>query len=130
MDLFERLVERDREGSLVIEYRQKSCQRAAEVAQCLQMHRQAYGLKYVPSQVVDAVQAALRVLVYWLKDDIDAIDGFIELCRFAIILGQKFRPVFDTIQHIQALSLRGVVWLPDRAIAILDGSEVRRIPDI
>lgn len=115
---------------MTVGYRQNSCQQAKEMARCLRVHREAYGLKYVPSQVVDAVQAALQVLVYWLKDDIDAADSFIELCRFAIILGQKFRPVSDTIQHIQSLSLRGVVWLPDRAISILDGSELRRAQDV
>lgn len=111
---------------MTIELRQTLCQQAKATAQCLRVHRQAYGLKYIPSQVVDAVQAALRVLVHWLKDDPDAHDPFIEMCRFAITLSQKFRAVADTIHHIQSLSRSGGVSLPVEAISILDGSESRR----
>ncbi|KAJ6135693.1 Transcription factor [Penicillium capsulatum] len=130
MDLLERLVERDHEGSMAFEYRRISCQQAKETARCLRLHRQAYGLKYVPSQVADSIQAALRVLVHSLKNDSNANEAFIELCRFAIVLGQKFRPISDTVHHIQSLSLSGVVRLPAEAVSILDGSEIRRAQDL
>lgn len=126
INLLERLVERDRQESMAAKLRTLLDQHAMEMAQCLSLHRQAYGLKYIPSQVVDAVQVGLRVLVHQLEYTVDVRQAFIELCRFGIVLSQKFRPISETIQHIQSLSHRGVIWLPAEASAVLDGSELRR----
>lgn len=124
MDLLETLIGRDQECTMTPQLRRTWREKAEEMAQCLLLYRQSYGLKQVPSQVVDAVQSALPVLVHQLDDSDDARNAFTELCRFGIALSQKFQPTADTIHAIQLLAQRGVVKLPTEAIAILDGSEL------
>lgn len=93
------------------------------MAQCLRIHRQSYGIKHIPSQLADAVQGALRVLAHRLEDLGEAKQAFIELCRFGVAMGQKFKSTAVTIQTIQSLSSERPVILPKQAIAILDGLE-------
>lgn len=126
MNLLQILIERDRQGCMANQLRQTWCQQAEEMAQCLRIHRQSYGLKRIPSQVVDAVQAVLQVLVHHLEGSAEASHAFIELCRFEMALSQKFKPAADTIHAIQSLSQHGVVRLPNEAVAILDGSGFRK----
>jgi hypothetical protein len=126
MDMLEMLIDRDEEGAMIPDLRQRRRAQAEEMARCLQVHRQSYGLKHVPSQVVDAVQTALRVLVHHLDDTDDARNAFTELCRFGIALSQKFQPTAEAVQDIQLLAQQGTVKIPSEAIAILDGSELRK----
>ncbi|CEJ59229.1 hypothetical protein PMG11_07860 [Penicillium brasilianum] len=124
MDLLETLISRDQECTMTPQLRRTWREQAEKMAQCLLLYRQSYGLKQVPSQVVDAVQSVLPVLVHQLDDSDDVRNAFTELCRFGIALSQKFQPTADTIHAIQLLAQRGVVKLPTEAIAILDGSEL------
>jgi hypothetical protein len=126
MNMLEVLIEKDQEGAMSIQLRQTWCEQAEAMAQCLRVHRQSYGLKHVPSQVVDAVQTALRVLVHQLDDTENAKNAFTEICRFGIALSQKFQPTAEAIKAIQLLSQRGDVQLPIDALAILDGVELRK----
>jgi len=119
---------RDLQGSMADSFQQKWCQQAKEMAHCLCIHRQSYGLKYIPSQVVDAVQSSLRVLVRQLDSE-EARHAFIEFCRFGMAMSHTFKPTADAIHAIRSLAQRGVVKLPMEAIAILDGSELRRAPE-
>ncbi|KAJ5098565.1 hypothetical protein N7532_005566 [Penicillium argentinense] len=68
MNLLEMLMERDQQSSMINQLRQTWCQQAEEMAQCLHIYRQSFGLRHIPSQVVDAVQTALPVLVHRLED--------------------------------------------------------------
>lgn len=117
------LMKRDQQGAMGPQLRQTWCQQAEEMSQCLRILRQSYGLKQIPSQVVDAVSSTIRVLVYRLESD-DAKRVFTELCRFGMALSQRFNPTADTIHAIQVLAQRGVVKLPSGVTAILDGSEL------
>lgn len=126
MGLLETLINRDKEGAMATQLRLTWREHAEEMARCLRVHRQSYGLKHVPSQVVDAVQTALRVLALQLDDTDDARNAFTELCRFGITLSQKFQPTAEAVQAIQLLAQQGAVKLPSEAIAILDGSELRK----
>ena len=129
MNLLEALIDRDQEGAMAPQLRQTWREQAEEVAQCLRVHRQSYGLKHVPSQVVDAVQTALHILVHHLDDTDNTKNAFTELCRFGIALSQKFQPTAEAIHAIQLLAQRGAVRLPPKAIAILDGSELGKWPE-
>lgn len=104
MDRLETLIDRDEEGARIPDLRQRWRVYAEEIARCLRVHCQSYGLKHFPSQVVDAVQAALRVLVHWLNDTDDARNAFTELCRFGIAPSQKFRSTAGAVQAIQLLA--------------------------
>jgi hypothetical protein len=123
MHLIEMLVERDYQSSKTAQLQKNWFAQVEEMAQCLRIHRQCYGIKHIPSQLADAVQAALRVLVHRLEDLGEAKQAFIELCRFGVAMSQKFRSTAETIQTVQSLSSQGSVVLPRQAIAILDGSE-------
>lgn len=123
MHLIEMLVERDYQSSKTAQLQKSWFAQVEEMAQCLRIHRQCYGIKHTPSQLADAVQAALRVLVHRLEDLGEAKQAFIELCRFGVAMSQKFRSTAETIQTVQSLSSQGSVVLPRQAIAILDGSE-------
>ncbi|KAJ6108528.1 Transcription factor [Penicillium sp. IBT 18751x] len=120
INLLEMMIQRDSQGSLTTKLQQEWCQQVTEMAQCFRIHRQAYGLKYIPSQVVDAVQSSLRVLVHQLDIE-EARHAFIEFCRFGIAMSRTFTPTANAIHAIQSLAQRGVVTLPPEAIAILDG---------
>ncbi|KAJ5176089.1 uncharacterized protein N7482_001966 [Penicillium canariense] len=126
MNLVERLIDRDQEGAMSQQLQRTWCEQAEGMAECLRIHRQSYGLKHVPSQVADAVQTALRTLVHQLDVTGNAKHAFIELCRFGIVLSQKFQPTAETVRAIQLLSQRGAVRLPTEAVAILDGSELSK----
>lgn len=121
MHLIEMLIERDHQSSNATQLQSTWFVQAEEMAHCLRIHRQSYGTKHIPSHLTDAVQAALRILVHHI-DEKQQI--FIEICRFGIALGQKFKPTAETIQTIQSLANRGSVKLPREAIAILDGTEL------
>ncbi|KAJ5666219.1 Transcription factor [Penicillium maclennaniae] len=120
INLLEMMIQRGSQGSLTTKLQQEWCQQVAEMAQCFRIHRQAYGLKYIPSQVVDAVQSSLRVLVHQLEIE-EARHAFIEFCRFGIAMSRTFTPTANAIHAIQSLAQRGVVTLPPEAMAILDG---------
>lgn len=122
MSLCEMLTERDQQGAMGPQLRQTWSRQAEEMSQCLRILRQSYGLKHIPSQVVEAISTTIRALVYRLESD-DAKRAFTELCRFGIALSHRFNPIVDTIHAIQALAQRGVVNLPPEVTAILDGSE-------
>lgn len=117
------VMKRDQQDTMGSRIRQAWCQQAQEMSQCLRIFRQSYGLKHIPSQVVDAISSTIGVLVYRLESD-EAKRVFTELCRFGMALSQRFNPIADTIHAIQALAQRGVVKLPSEATAILDGSEL------
>ncbi|CAI7648316.1 unnamed protein product [Penicillium pancosmium] len=124
MHLVEMLIERDQQGSMIAQLQQKWCAQAEEIAQCLRIHRQSYGIWLIPSQVIDIVQAVFYTLVHHLESSNTVRHAFIEFCRFGIALGQKSKPMAETIYAIQSLSQRGSIQLPTEAITILDGSKL------
>lgn len=124
MTLLEMLMERDQQDTVTCKLRHTWYQQAKEIAQCLRIFRQSYGLRHIPSQVVDAISRGMRVLVHQLHSD-EAEHVFIEFCRFAMALSQRFKPSAGTVHAIQSLAQRGVVRLPAEAITILDGCEPR-----
>ncbi|KAJ9492298.1 hypothetical protein VN97_g902 [Penicillium thymicola] len=96
---------------------------AKETAQCLRIYRQSYGLKHIPSQVVDAVQTGLRVLVRELEESDESRQAFAELCRFGAALSYRFKQTADVIHEIRKNALHLSVQLPPEAIAIFDDPE-------
>lgn len=94
-----------------------------ETAQCLHIHRQSYGLKHIPSQIVDAIQTGLRVLVSQLEERDESKEAFVELCRFGAALSHRFKQTADVIQEIRKNALHLSVRLPPEAIAIFDDPE-------
>ncbi|KAJ5787765.1 Transcription factor [Penicillium paradoxum] len=100
---------------------------AVETAQCLKIHRQLYGLKHIPSEMVNATQAGLRILLYQLEDGDDAKQAFVEFCRFGRALGHRFKQTTDVIHEIRKTVLHRSLRLPSEAIAILDDREPWRV---
>lgn len=96
---------------------------AEETAQCLRIHRQSYGLKHIPSQVADAVQTGLRILVHELEERDESRQAFAELCRFGTALSRRFKQTADVIHEIRKKALHLSVRLPPEAIAIFDDPE-------
>lgn len=96
---------------------------AVETAQCLQIHRQSYGLKHIPSEIVKATQTGLRNLVHPWEDSDEIRQAFIEFCRFGRALGHRFKQTADVIQEIRKTAMRQGLQLPPEAIAILDDPE-------
>lgn len=123
MHLIEMLIERDYKLDQTAQLQQSWFSQVEEMAQCLRIHRQIYGIKHAPSQFADSVQAALRVLVHHLEYSSETEKAFMEICRFGVALGQKFKSTAEAIQDIQYLAGQDTVTLPRQALAILDGSE-------
>ncbi|KAJ5473929.1 Transcription factor [Penicillium sp. IBT 31633x] len=98
-------------------------QAAVETAQSLRVHRQSYGTKHIPNEMVTAIQTGLRILVHQLEDSEEIRQAFVEFCRFGTALGHRFKQTADTIHEIKKSALRQGIQLPAEAIAIFDGSE-------
>ncbi|KAJ5402481.1 Transcription factor [Penicillium crustosum] len=96
---------------------------AEETAQCLRTHRQSYGLKHISSQIIDAVQTGLRILVHQLEESDESRQAFAELCRFGTALSHRFKQTGDVIHEIRKNALHLGVRLPPEAIAIFDDPE-------
>lgn len=96
---------------------------AEETAQCLRIHRQSYGLKHISSQIVDAVQTGLRILVHQLEESDESRQAFAELCRFGTVLSHRFKQTADVIHEVRKNALHLGVRLPPEAIAIFDDPE-------
>ncbi|KUM60128.1 hypothetical protein ACN42_g7010 [Penicillium freii] len=120
--LFEMLKDPHQPGSVrhAWYYQVKS---AEETAQCLRIHRQSYGFKHIPSQVVDAVQTGLRILVRELEESDESRQAFSELCRFGTALSYRFKQTADVLHEIRKNALQLSIRLPPEAIAIFDDPE-------
>jgi hypothetical protein len=94
-----------------------------ETAQCLRIHRQSYGLKHIPSQIVDAIQTGLQILVPQLEESDESRQAFAELCRFGTALSHRFKQTADMIHEIRKNALHLGVRLPSEVIAIFDDPE-------
>ncbi|KAJ5825097.1 Transcription factor [Penicillium robsamsonii] len=96
---------------------------AEETAQCLRIHRLSYGLKHIPSQMVDAVQTGLRILVHQLEVSDQSRQAFAELCRFGTALSHRFKQTADAIHEIRKNALHLNIRLSPEAIGIFDDPE-------
>ncbi|KAJ5171393.1 Transcription factor [Penicillium coprophilum] len=96
---------------------------AEETAQCLRIHHQSYGLEHIPSQVVDAVQTGLRILVHRLEESDESKQAFTELCRFGTALSHRFKQTAEVIHEIRKKALHLNLRLPPEAVAIFDNPE-------
>ncbi|KAJ5143825.1 Transcription factor [Penicillium bovifimosum] len=94
-----------------------------ETARCLRIHRQKYGLKHIPTEMVDATHTGLCILAYQLDHGDEAKQAFIELCQFGMALSQRFKPTADVIRAIRKRALNQSLRLPSEAIEIFDGPE-------
>lgn len=89
MCLVESLMGVDKQRTMAKQLQQIWSDQALEMAQLLRIHRQSYGLKHVPSQVADAVQTALRVLVYQLEHSYKVRQALTEFLRFGMALSKS-----------------------------------------
>jgi len=119
MSLFEALTDPDH-PQFVQQARYYQIKSAHEIAQCLRVHRQAYGLKHIPSQMADATQTGLRILAYHMEDNDESRQAFAELCRFGMALSHSFKQTADVVHEIRNSALQQNLRLPPEAIAILD----------
>ncbi|KGO76941.1 Transcription factor, fungi [Penicillium italicum] len=94
-----------------------------EMAQCLHSHRQSYGLKHIPSQIVDAIKTGLRILVHELEGSDQSRQAFAELCRFGTALSNRVKQTANVIHEVRKSALHLGVRLPPEVIAILDDPE-------
>lgn len=92
---------------------------ALQMAQTLFKQRQSYGLRHIPSQMVDATQTGLVALVHRLEDSDENRMAFVELCRFGTILSERFRSMATTVSHIRSMAQSREIVLPPEAVAIL-----------
>ncbi|KAJ5320120.1 hypothetical protein PENANT_c025G05033 [Penicillium antarcticum] len=96
---------------------------AEEMAQCLRIYRESYGLKHIPSQMVDATQTGLRILACQLDDSDELRQAFVELSRFGTALSKRFKRTADKIHEIRAQTLSQNLKLPSEAVALFDDPE-------
>ncbi|KXG54107.1 Transcription factor [Penicillium griseofulvum] len=101
-------------------YQVKSAQ---ETAQCLRVHRLSYGLKHIPSQIVDAVQLSIRILVHQLEESDESRKAFAELCQFGTALSHRFKQTSDVIHEIRKNAMHLRLRLPPEVNAIFDDPE-------
>ncbi|KAK4867685.1 hypothetical protein LT330_001195 [Penicillium expansum] len=94
-----------------------------EMANCLRIHRQSYGLNHIPSQIVDAIQAGLRISVHQLEESDQTRQAFTELCRFGTALSHRFKQTADVIHEVRRVALHLDVQLPAEVIEIFDDPE-------
>ncbi|KAG0157063.1 hypothetical protein PDIDSM_4247 [Penicillium digitatum] len=90
-----------------------------EMAHCLCIHRQSYGLKHIPSQIVDAIQTGLRILAYQLEESDQSRQAFAELCRFGIALSRRFKQTADAVHEVGKNALH----LGPEVVAVFDDPE-------
>ncbi|KAJ5666950.1 Transcription factor [Penicillium macrosclerotiorum] len=126
MNLLENLINRNQQGMRAKLFQGMWIEQAKEIAACLRSHRLSYGLKYLPTGVVDVVQTSLRHFVDLLDGAVQSQHAFIELCRFGGAISRRSKPTAVVIHHIQRVAQMGVVTLPLEALAILDESAVRK----
>ncbi|KAF7586010.1 hypothetical protein BBP40_009716 [Aspergillus hancockii] len=96
-------------------------QSAKHIADYLVLYHEAYGLRYVPSQMLEPTSASALVLLTALEDcDDDLKEAFIELCRFLVSFSKRFPLAKDMLAKLEftAKSLR--IKLPAEAGALLD----------
>jgi hypothetical protein len=91
---------------------------ACEMAQCFRVHRQAYGLKYIPSEMADATQIGLQVLAHQMEDSDESRQAFMELCRFGMALSYTLKQTANVVHEIRNSAVQ--LQLPAEAIAILE----------
>lgn len=125
MALFEMLVRRDEQGpSSNLIWRQEALvlqtRSAEETAECLRIHRQSYGIRYIPRQMVGAIRSGLLVLVHQLATWKEAREPFAELWRFGTAIDHRFEPIAETIRQIRLMAQSGVVEIPAEVIEIND----------
>ena len=123
MALFEMLIHRDEHGPLSNPtWRQEAlnlqAQSAEEMAECLRIHRQSYGTKYIPCHMVDAIRSGLLVLVRQLSDRDEAREAFVEFWRFGTAIDHRFEPVAEAVHQIRLMAQSGAVETPSEVIEI------------
>jgi hypothetical protein len=91
---------------------------AYEMAQCFRVHRQAYGLKYIPSEMADATQRGLQVLAHQIQDSDESRQAFMELCRFGMAFSYTLKQTANVVHEIRNSAVQ--LQLPAEAIAILE----------
>jgi hypothetical protein len=119
MSLFD-LLNDPSQPRLVKQARYYQVKSAEEMAQCFRIYRESYGLKHIPSQMVDATQTGLRILACQLDDSDESRQAFVELSRFGTALSKRFKRTADTIHEIRAQALRRNLKLPSEAVALFD----------
>lgn len=96
---------------------------AEQTAHCLRIHRQSYGLRHIPIQVVDAVQTGLRILVHQLERSDESRQAFTELCRFGMALSHRFKQTADVIHEIRRNVQHRSIRLPPDVVVLFDHPE-------
>ncbi|CAG8020178.1 unnamed protein product [Penicillium olsonii] len=94
---------------------------AHEMAQCLRLHRRSYGTKHVPSQMVSATQAALRVMICHFDISDESMQAFAELSLFGTTFGYKYKETASAMREIRTKVTQENIRLPDDIITILGG---------
>ncbi|KAB8073485.1 hypothetical protein BDV29DRAFT_191736 [Aspergillus leporis] len=96
-------------------------QSAKHIADYLALYHEAYGLRHVPSQMLEPTSASAIVLLATLEDcDDDLKNGFIELCRFLVSFSKRFPLAKDMIANLESTAESSCVKLPAEAAAVLD----------
>jgi hypothetical protein len=93
---------------------------AEETAECLRVHRQSYGIRYIPRQMVGAIRFGLLVLVHQLATREEAREPFLELWRFGTAIDNRFEPIAETVRQIRLMVQSGVVEIPAEVVEISD----------
>ncbi|KAJ5805016.1 hypothetical protein N7474_010903 [Penicillium riverlandense] len=125
MSLFEMLIRRDEQtpSSNTI-WRQEALElqtrSAEETAECLRIHRQSYGIRYIPRQMVGAIRSGLLVLVHQLGNREDAREPFVELWRFGTAIDHRFELIAEAVHQIRLMAQSGAVEIPAEVIEISD----------
>ena len=92
------------------------------MAQCLRLHRRSYGTKHVPSQMVSATQAGLRVMICHFDISDESMQAFAELSLFGTTFGYKYKETASAMREIRTKVTQENIRLPDDIITILGGA--------
>ncbi|GES58297.1 C6 transcription factor [Aspergillus terreus] len=96
---------------------------AKQIARCLRMHRELYGLRQFSGQVLEPICSSASVLMGALGDD--GIEGpFVEVCRCLVAFSKRFPVGKAMIHEIESMARRSGIRLPPEAVAVLDHREL------
>ncbi|KAI9038443.1 putative C6 transcription factor [Aspergillus affinis] len=98
-------------------------QSANQIAHCLRIHHESYGLRHVPRLMLGPTNRGALALLAALEDE-ELKESFIELCRFLVAFSKRFSQAQAMIHMIEKRARQMKIALPPEAVAVLDHKEL------
>ena len=115
--------ERTLQPAQIEQARLAQLQSANQIAHCLRIHHESYGLRHVPRLMLGPTNRSALALLAALADE-ELKESFIELCRFLVAFSKRFSQAQAMIHMIEKTARQMNIALPPEAIAVLDHKEL------